>query len=203
MRATCPECGAIGHVAAFFADDDGKRLIGAILDLPAELHRAVLGYLGLFKPPKNALSTQRATRLVGELKHLVVAGSVCRDERGDTRRTATASMWAEGIEQMLTGRGTLTLPLANHNYLRAVVFTIADTTEARAEQKVEQTRQAGRHRTDNPAKRELTQREKYDNHVDWLKSQLTYDAMTKDEFDQAVTDARKRYGIASNEKAHE
>ena len=200
MRATCPECGAIGHVAAFFADDDGKRLMVAVLDLPAELHRPVLSYLGLFKPPKNALSSPRATRLVAGLKELVDAGSVCRDERGDARRTTTAAMWAEGIEQMLNGRGTLTLPLANHNYLRAVVFTIADTTEARAEQKVEQTRQAGRHRTDNPTKREPTQREKFDNHVGWLKSQLGYDAMTKDEFDQAVADARKSYGIATDEK---
>lgn len=200
MRATCPECGATGHVAAFFADDDGKRLLAALLDLPAELHRPALGYLGLFKPPKNALSTQRATRLVGELKHLVDTGSVCRDERGDTRRTATAAMWAEGIEQMLTGRSTLTLPLANHNYLRAVVFSIADTTEARAEQKVEQTRQAGRHRTENPAKHAPTQHEKFDNHIKYLKTQLGYGAMTKDEFDQAVADARKRYGIATDEK---
>ncbi len=200
MRATCPECGSIGHIAAFFADDDGKRLMAAVLDLPAELHRPTLGYLGLFKPPKNALSMQRATRLVGDLKQLVATGSVCRDERGDTRRAATPAMWAEGIEQMLAARSGLSLPLANHNYLRAVVFGIADATDARAENKVEQQRKAGQHRTVNPAKGEKTQREKFDNHIDFLKSRLEYEAITKDEFDQEVSAARERYGIATHEK---
>jgi hypothetical protein len=200
MRATCPDCGATGHIAAFFADDDGKRLVAAVVDLPAELQRPALGYLGLFKPAKNALSVPRATRLVQELQQLVATGTVSRDDRTGLRRQAAPTMWAEGIEQMLTNRNGLTLPLANHNYLRAVVFGIADQADARAERAQEQQRQTGQHRTtNNPAKREQTPRERYENHVAWLRQQHSYGASTREELDHAIAEARARYGIATDE----
>jgi hypothetical protein len=181
MRATCPDCGATGHVSAFFADDDGKRLLAAVVDLPAELQRPVLGYLGLFKPGKNALSMPRATRLVQELQQLVATGTVSRDDRTGVRRQATPTMWSEGIEQMLANRSGLTLPLPSHNYLRAVVFGIADQTDARAERAQEQQRQAGQH------------------HVDWLRQQHSYGASTREELDHAIAEARARYGIDTDE----
>ncbi len=34
-------------------------------------------------------------------------------------------MWVVGIEQMVEQRNKLTLPLNNHNYLRAIVYGIA------------------------------------------------------------------------------
>ena len=52
--------------------------------------------------------------------------SLSDDERNGVRRSASPAMWATGIEQMLAQRGSLTLPLENHNYLRAVVFGLAD-----------------------------------------------------------------------------
>jgi hypothetical protein len=200
MRATCPDCGATGHVSAFFADDDGKRLVAAVVELPPELQRAAMGYLSLFKPAKNSLSSARATRVVLELQQLVAAGTVCIDDRGGVRRTAPAALWAQGIEQMLLQRTSLTLPLPSHAYLRKVVFTLADQVEAKAERAIEQQRQAGQHRaTGNPAKREPTQREKFDNHAAWLQQQLSLGGMTRDEFDQAMAKARVRYGIATTE----
>jgi len=33
MRLTCPECGAQAHVAAFFVEDDGKRLAGLFAEM--------------------------------------------------------------------------------------------------------------------------------------------------------------------------
>lgn len=201
MRATCPDCGATGHVSAFFADDDGKRLLAAVIELPADLQRATMGYLSLFKPAKNSLSAARATRLVQELQQLVAAGTVCIDERGGVRRAASPSLWVQGIEQMLQQRASLTLPLPSHAYLRKVVFTLADQVEAKAEQQLEKQRQAGQHRsTGTTAKPEPTQQERYDNHVIFLRSRLDYGAMTKDEFDQAVAEARERYGIATHMK---
>lgn len=196
MRATCPECGATGHLSAFFADDDGKRLVGAVIDLPAELQRPALGYLGLFKPAKNALSVPRATRLVQELQQLVAAGTVSRDDRTGLRRPSTPAMWAEGIEQMLAHRAGLSLPLSGHNYLRAVVFGLADQADARAERAQEQQRQSGQHRsTGNPMRRQETPRERYENHVAWLRQQHGHGASTKDELEQKIAEAKVRYGI--------
>ena len=191
MRLTCPECGAQGALAAFLAEDDAKRLLAAVVDLAPALQRPALNYLGLFKPTKNALSLPRAARLIGELRQLVDAGSVCRDERGGVRRTATPAMWAEGIEQMLAQRASLTLPLANHNYLRAVVFGIADSAEAKAEQAVEKQRQSGSHRP--AAKIGENSESKLANTLHWLRQQYDLEQLTEQEFNQRVTEAKQQH----------
>lgn len=196
MRVTCPDCGASGHVSAFMADDDGKRLAAALLELPAEVQRPALGYLSLFKPPKNALSSARALRIVQQLQQLVAAGTVSRDERTNLVRTATTAMWAEGIEQTLSQRGSLTLPLAGHGYLRTVVFGLADQADARAERAVEQQRQAGQHRKAEQAKPQMTATERYDNQVAWLRQRLSIKAISREEFDREVAEAKVKYGVA-------
>lgn len=145
LRFTCPACGCVGDVEAFLIEDEAKRLAVSFAAMDPSLGRAVLSYLRLFKPHSQALRLGRATKIVGELVALVEAGTVCRDERGDVRRAATPSMWAAGIEQMLASPPS-GLPLSNHHYLRAVVFGIADSSEAKAEAKVEEQRRAGQHR---------------------------------------------------------
>lgn len=142
MRVTCPCCDAEFPIESAFADDDGKRLAAALVALDAELARATLRYLRLFKPAKSALRSARAARLVQELADLVSPGTVCRDERGGVRRPAPPALWTAGIEQMLANRATLAVPLDGHNYLRAVVFGLADRADAKAELQQEQSRRA-------------------------------------------------------------
>ena len=145
MRATCPECGTQGHVAAFFVEDEGKRLAMAVAGMQPELGRAVMNYLGLFKPGKTALRLGRAAKLVDEVGQLVAAGTVCKDERTGVRRPAVAAHWVAGIETMLAQRGSMSLPLDSHNYLRAVVFGLADKADAKQERKREDDARSGRH----------------------------------------------------------
>jgi hypothetical protein len=146
LRATCPSCGLEGDIEAFFVDGDGKRLAARFSDLDPALGRALLGYLRLFKPPKRNLRGSRALALMDELLELVRAGSVCKDERSGIRRPATSATWAAAIEQMLLQRDRLSLPLDGHGYLRAVAFGVAEQAVARAEQKAEEDKRAGRHR---------------------------------------------------------
>lgn len=146
MHVNCPSCGEHFPIVAGFAEADGKRLAALLAEMEPVLGRAVLGYLRLFKPARQALRTARAVKLVAELDALVRAGSVCRDERGGVRRPATPAMWAEGIEQMLAKQAQLTLPLANHHYLRAIVYGIADGADAAAERQREADARAGRRR---------------------------------------------------------
>ncbi|MFC3716826.1 hypothetical protein ACFONC_11755 [Luteimonas soli] len=145
MRATCPDCGADGHVSAFFAEADGKRLAAVLAGMAPELGRATIGYLGLFKPGKTALRLPRAVKLAEELRALAEAGSVTNDERTGVRRPCSPATWATGIEQMLAQRAALTLPLKNHNYLRAIVFGLADQADAAAERQRETNARAGKH----------------------------------------------------------
>lgn len=146
MKATCPECGCQGHVVTFFAEEDGKRLAMTMAGMPSpELAKAVLGYLGLFKPPKTALRLQRAAKIAQEVAGLVATGDVCKDERTGVRRPAGPAVWAAGIEQMLAQRSAISLPLDSHGYLRAVVYGLADKQDAAIERRREDDARSGKH----------------------------------------------------------
>jgi len=137
MHATCPDCGCRAPLASFFIEDDGKRLALLVADMPPVLGRAALAYLSLFKPAKQGLRLSRAVQLIQALSDLVKSGTVCKDERGGIRRPANSALWAAGIEIMLNQRASLSLPLDNHNYLRSVVFGLADKADAQQEQQRE------------------------------------------------------------------
>lgn len=125
MQIQCPCCGEQFPFESGFADADGKKLAALFADLDPKLGRAVLNYLRLFSPAKRGLRTTKAIRLVEELLDLVNAGTVQKDARTNDTKPAPPRIWTAGIEQMLIARERLTLPLENHNYLRAVVYGIA------------------------------------------------------------------------------
>lgn len=122
MRATCPECGAHAPISAMFAEDEGKRLAMIAAGMVPELGRAVLSYLGLFKPRGGALRLARAAKIAQEIAELAAAGVVVV---GDGSRAATASQWAAGIEKLLAARTRLVLPLEDHSHLESVVYELA------------------------------------------------------------------------------
>lgn len=193
MRATCPDCGTQGHVSAFFAEDDGKRLAAILAGMAPELGRATIAYLGLFKPAKTALRMARAVKLAQELDELASAGSVCRDERSGVRRPCSAATWASGIEVMLAQRTSLTLPLESHNYLRAVVYGLADKADAAAERQREEDARTGRTRSATAPKAEPAET-KLQNQLSWIANQLHTGLMTPDEAEAERAKARAKYG---------
>ena len=173
-------------MAAFFIEPDGKRLAATLAGMVPELGRAVIGYLGLFKPAKTALRMARAARLAAEIEALANAGGVCRDERGGVRRPATPATWAAGIEQMLAQRGALTLPLDGHNYLRAVVYGLADKADALAERQTHEHLRAG-HRPAAAAARLANQ-------LAWIAQQVLVGAIEPAEAERLRVEARDKYG---------
>jgi hypothetical protein len=196
VRATCPDCGAQGHISTFFADDDGKRFAAVLAGMVPELGRATIAYLGLFKPPKTALRMARAVKIAHELEALANAGSVCRDERSGVRRACTPTTWAAGIEQMLQQRSLLTLPLENHNYLRAVVFGLADKADAAVERRREADARAGRHLETAPSTAKpaaISMESKLENQLAWIGQQISIGAMTVDEANEERRKAREKY----------
>lgn len=197
MRATCPDCGAQAHLSAFFVEDDGKRLAQLVAEMQPELGRAVIGYLGLFKPAKNALRLARAVRIVQELMALVSSGTVCKDERGGVRRPATQGHWATGIETMLTQRASLSLPLESHNYLRSVVYTLADKADAAAERAREDNARSGRHLagTTQPIAKESP----YLNQLAWITQMEQRGGFTAEEADEKRRAARTKYGVTDDD----
>lgn len=157
MQVCCPVCATDFPVEAGLTEGDGKRLAASLAGMDPALGRAVISYLRLFKPAKTALRMARAVTICSELQKLVDAGTVCRDERTGVRRPASPALWAGGIEQMLAQRDRLVLPLANHNYLREVVYGLADKADAVAEQAREQAARTGRTFGPSPAAKQEDQ----------------------------------------------
>ncbi len=185
MHLTCPTCAAEFPLEAGFIDSDGKRLAALFAPMEPVLGRAVLGYLRLFKPPKNALRAARAVKLVQALMALVDAGSVCRDERGGARRPATPAMWAAGIDAMLDGKHKLETPLGNHNYLRAIVYGLADAADAEAERKCETERRAVRTRSEAPPAPDPVREQ-----IAYARQQREYGQITPNQFEAILEKLR-------------
>ncbi|MCP3048348.1 hypothetical protein K6X13_14795 [Xanthomonas euvesicatoria pv. allii] len=194
MRATCPECGTQAHVAAFFVEDDGKRLAVIVATMPPDLGRATLAYLGLFKPAKTSLRIGRAAKIAAEVAELVATGSVCKDERAGVRRPASAGMWAAAMEQMVTQRAALSLPLESHGYLRAVVFGLADKADAASERQREADARIGKHLSGGSANLPPPVESKLQNAIAFIDRQMELGAITPEEAEVQVTAARAKYG---------
>jgi len=196
MRATCPECGAQAHVAAFFVEDDGKRLAMTVAGMSPELGRATIAYLGLFKPLKTSLRMARAAKIAAEVADLVVAGNVCRDERNGVRRPASQGMWALGMEQMLAQRASLSLPLESHGYLRAVVFGLADKADAAEERQREADTRAGRHVQGGVTLTPTAKETPLERQLAWIARMEEMEQFTSEQAEAERTKAREKYGAA-------
>lgn len=110
---------------------------------------------------------------------------------GGIHRPAPIAAWAAGIEQMLQQPGRLQLPLSNHNYLRHVVFGLADAADAKAEKQREQEL---RSRPRTPSSADPLQ--KMSEHLQWLKTQLERRLITQEEYEKLVAETRARHGSA-------
>lgn len=190
MHVTCPCCFETFPIIAGFIDADGKRLAALLAGMDSTLGRAVVGYLRLFKPGKRGLRAVRAVKLVAELNALVETGDVCRDERGGVRRAATPALWAQGIEQMLQQSDKLTLPLANHHYLRAIVYGLADAADAQAERERESALRQGVRPT--PAKAAPVE-DKLTSELRFIEQLHSYQTIDDAERDRRVADAREKF----------
>lgn len=191
MQVCCPVCDTPFPIAAGFAEADGKRLATLLAEFEPALGRASIAYLALFKPAKTQLRMARAVKLLAELKALVDASSVCKDERSGVRRPAGPAQWIAGIEQMLQQRAALTLPLDNHNYLRSVVYGIADKIDAAAEKKREEDARAGRRIDPSSAGGKP---DALADELAWIDQQERYEQLTPEEAAQRRANARAKHG---------
>jgi len=189
VTITCPSCGLQYPVDAGLIEGDGKRLAAVVAEMEPQLARTALAYLRLFKPPKSALRTARAVKILQELLELVKQETVCKDERGGIRRPAPPAAWCAGIEQMLQQPGRLSLPLSNHNYLRQIVFGLADAADANAErQRDQQIRSAPRGGSTDSL-------EPMNNHLRWLGEQLKRGLIDQAGHDAQVATTRVRHAV--------
>lgn len=128
MILVCPSCGATHSAEAWENDMNARKAFAARAALPIEVSAHLLPYLALFRPDKRALSWSRSLKVMQELAALIAPGWV--QVQGKPARECPPAIWAAGMAQMVERSATLQRPLKNHNYLRQVVWQLADQADA-------------------------------------------------------------------------
>ena len=114
MLGRCPVCHSQISLEAVCQDEAGRELLGVLVGLPGESSRALVQYLGLFRPEKRDLSNDRALRLAREALAL----------SPDYMRLSAAM--SETVEAIRAKSGAV--PMKNHNYLKRVLEGMPEAT---------------------------------------------------------------------------
>ena len=120
MNIKCPNCGAVHSLDTLINDADASAVLKAVLDMDAELGKAAIRYVGLFRPAKSQLSWSRTAKLLNELLPMMKAQTA---ERDGVSSPAPAEAWLHGFNETVNARdqGRLKLPLKSHGYLLEIV----------------------------------------------------------------------------------
>ncbi|MDU4437094.1 MAG: hypothetical protein E7I68_01005 [Neisseria sp.] len=120
MNIKCPNCGAVHSLDSLINDADASAVLRAVLEMDAEMGKAAIRYVGLFRPAKSQLSWARTAKLLNELMLMIKAQEAVRD---GVSYPAPAEAWLHGFNETVNARdqGRLKLPLKSHGYLLEIV----------------------------------------------------------------------------------
>ena len=120
MNIKCPNCGAVHSLDSLINDADASSVLRAVLEMDAEMGKAAIRYVGLFRPAKSQLSWSRTAKLLNELMPMIKAQEAVRD---GVSSPAPAEAWLHGFNETVNARdqGRLNLPLKSHGYLLEIV----------------------------------------------------------------------------------
>lgn len=120
MNIKCPNCGAVHSLDSLINDADASSVLRAVLEMDAEMGKAAIRYVGLFRPAKSQLSWSRTAKLLNELMPMIKAQEAVRD---GVSSPAPAEAWLHGFNETVNARdqGRLKLPLKSHGYLLEIV----------------------------------------------------------------------------------
>ena len=120
MNIKCPNCGAVHSLDSLINDADASAVLRAVLEMDAEMGKAAIRYVGLFRPAKSQLSWARTAKILNELMPMIKAQKA---ERDGVSSPAPAEAWLHGFNETVNARdqGRLKLPLKSHGYLLEIV----------------------------------------------------------------------------------
>ncbi len=137
MKTTCPACGAMASLDVLIGHEGARDAVMAALALPAPLGKLLVQYVALFRPPTRNLSMDRLASLLTELQPMIAEAKI---ERGGRIWSAPIEYWKSALEEMVTKRDKLTLPLKSHGYLLEVIVGYSSKAEAKKEAETENRR---------------------------------------------------------------
>lgn len=120
MNIKCPNCGAVHSLDSLINDADASSVLRAVLEMDAEMGKAAIRYIGLFRPAKSQLSWARTAKLLKELLPMIKAQETARD---GVCFPAPTEAWIHGFNETVNARdqGRLKLPLKSHGYLLEII----------------------------------------------------------------------------------
>lgn len=129
----CPCCNVQLPLEAWIAHSSTREAFLALAELHPSLRlpKTALRYVGLFAPIKQTMRWERIADLLLEVKQMVSTGRV---EWKAQSLPAPMDYWLAGMETLLA-KADLRRPLANHNYLKAVVAGMSDQAAGADEQR--------------------------------------------------------------------
>ncbi len=148
LDGECPACGLKGPLAIFRVTIEGKKAIAVVNALPGPVGAVAIYYLDLFRPSsRNAVSLNKAVRLLEELRDMVKGGHIQIGR--EVARPCPPGIWAAAMQTVLDQRPGLKLPFINHNYLKKVAYDLADKEDYRREQARNEAERSGDPRQQN------------------------------------------------------
>ena len=114
MILHCPSCHCRFPLEAGSEDLAARELLAFLTALDGRLARPLVSYLGLFRSASRALSWDRAFRLCREVLVLHEQPEIVAAALAETVEAIRAKAGDSGVR-----------PLANHNYLKRVIESVA------------------------------------------------------------------------------
>lgn len=132
----CPGCGTYGSLECFAAGADASAVSKLLGEMGPDLAKAMIGYVGLFRPAKRRATWAKTRRVIEQLWPLIQGQQIRFDGRD---WTATRAVWISAMTSMAENP-TLRRPLDGHNYLFKIIAGQANTEESVEEAKREAAR---------------------------------------------------------------
>lgn len=120
MNTRCPNCGAVHSLDSLISDAEAAEVLKMLLELDADIGKAAIRYIGLFRPEKSQLSWGRTAKLLKELLPQIQTATI---ERDGTAYAAPIEAWLYALHEVLAAReaGRLKTPLKTHGYLYEIL----------------------------------------------------------------------------------
>lgn len=120
MICRCPNCGAANSLDSLVSDAEAAEVLKMLLELDADIGKAAIRYIGLFRPAKSQLSWARTAKLLNELLPMIKAQEAVRD---GVCFPAPTEAWIHGFNETINARdqGRLKTPLKSHGYLYEIL----------------------------------------------------------------------------------
>lgn len=126
MKLICPVCSSCASLEAWLGDVEARTFIVAVTNLPAELQKCAIAYIGLFRPEKGrGLAWNKANRLLTEFAELTAQNTINWDGAGV--KNISVKTWKAAVEAVAERRPA---QLKNHNYLKHTAYDFAAKSES-------------------------------------------------------------------------